>query len=447
MSSSPALEAFLAEPRNVIVAGIRKDGRPHLSRIGSSGTASTSTSPRPASAPSTTIFRRDPRAELVVDEPEGMRYVEIPTTVGIREDVPANVGLFRAIREKHGRQTPPDDELAAQLIADDRVLLVFTPSTPASAWTSMNIRSRPPDPSGWAADLADQCGDDQPGAGADLEDRAEDVAGHPAEPPPRRPLEQPAGERPASAAASPRAASAGPPAVRPAAATAQASAPTVSARSAAVVRPATSAPNPPGRAAGEEVATTTETRPVTSARTSAAAASGSRGIAATAVTWTSSTRTSAPTPIGPMSERRMMSSASAAGRRLPSPSAVSASPSRCRPPVSTAISRDRERRPEQPPGTGRVEPADGQHDAGPGAAEQQPDPGQPQDRAGGHVVVEHPADPGGDRGEQAQRDPPGGRLLALTARYRSRRAMPAVHSQTCSHSAAIRAFSLPSSSR
>jgi hypothetical protein len=64
MSSSAAIEAFLAEPRNVIVAGIRKDGR----------------------------------------------------------------------------QTPPDDELAAQLIADDRVLLVFTPSAPASAWTSMNIR-------------------------------------------------------------------------------------------------------------------------------------------------------------------------------------------------------------------------------------------------------------------------------------------------------------------
>ena len=31
MSSSAALEAFLTEPRNVIVAGIRMDGRPHLS--------------------------------------------------------------------------------------------------------------------------------------------------------------------------------------------------------------------------------------------------------------------------------------------------------------------------------------------------------------------------------------------------------------------------------
>ena len=84
--------------------------------------------------------RRDERAELVVDDPTGMRYVEIPTTVEIREDVPANVSLFRAIREKHGRAVPPDDQLAADLIAEDRVLLVFTPSSPQSGWTSMNIR-------------------------------------------------------------------------------------------------------------------------------------------------------------------------------------------------------------------------------------------------------------------------------------------------------------------
>lgn len=139
MSSSAALEAFLAEPRNVIVAGIRKDGRPHLSPnwfFWDGAHFYVSTTRKRAKYH---IFRRDPRAELVVDEPQGMRYVEIPTTVEIREDVPANVALFRAIREKHGRQTPPDDELAAQLIADDRVLLVFTPSAPQSEWTSMNI--------------------------------------------------------------------------------------------------------------------------------------------------------------------------------------------------------------------------------------------------------------------------------------------------------------------
>jgi hypothetical protein len=31
MASADMIEAFLAEPRNVIVAGIRRDGTPHLS--------------------------------------------------------------------------------------------------------------------------------------------------------------------------------------------------------------------------------------------------------------------------------------------------------------------------------------------------------------------------------------------------------------------------------
>ncbi len=139
MSSSTALEAFLAEPRNVIVAGIRKDGRPHLSPNwflwdGEHFYVSTT-----RKRTKYNIFRRDPRAELVVDDATGHRYVEIPTTVDILEDVPANISLFRGIRAKHGRPTPPDDELAAELIADDRVLLVFTPSAPQSAWTVVGL--------------------------------------------------------------------------------------------------------------------------------------------------------------------------------------------------------------------------------------------------------------------------------------------------------------------
>ncbi|HTR93665.1 MAG TPA: pyridoxamine 5'-phosphate oxidase family protein [Trebonia sp.] len=139
MADSTALEAFLAEPRNVIVAGLRKDGRPHLSPNwffwdGERFYVST-TRKRVKFA----VFSRDPRAELVVDDSTGYRYVSVPATTEIREDVTANVSLFRAIREKHGRGTPPDDELAADLIADDRVLLVFTPSAPASAWTTIGL--------------------------------------------------------------------------------------------------------------------------------------------------------------------------------------------------------------------------------------------------------------------------------------------------------------------
>ena len=139
MSSSKAIEAFLAEPRTVIVAGIRKDGRPHLSPNWFHWDGEhfyVSTTRKRAKYK---IFSRDPRAELVVDDSTSNRYVEIPTTVDIREDVPANVSLFRAIREKHSVPVPSDDEFAAALIADDRVLLVFTPLKPQSEWTAAHL--------------------------------------------------------------------------------------------------------------------------------------------------------------------------------------------------------------------------------------------------------------------------------------------------------------------
>lgn len=139
MSSSTAIEAFLAEPRTAIVAGIRKDGRPHLSPnwfFWDGEHFYVSTTRKRAKYK---IFGRDPRGELVVDDSTGHRYVEIPATVDIREDVPANISLFRAIREKHGIAAPPDDEFAAALIADDRVLLVFTPAKPQPEWTSVGL--------------------------------------------------------------------------------------------------------------------------------------------------------------------------------------------------------------------------------------------------------------------------------------------------------------------
>jgi PPOX class probable F420-dependent enzyme len=139
MTSPAALEAFLAEPRNVIVAGIRKDGRPHLSPnwfLWDGARFYVSTTRQRAKY---RVFRRDPRAELVVDDATGYRYVRVTATTEIREDVTANLSLFRAIREKHGRAIPSDEELAAGLIAEDRVLLVFTPSAPPSDWMAVGL--------------------------------------------------------------------------------------------------------------------------------------------------------------------------------------------------------------------------------------------------------------------------------------------------------------------
>jgi len=139
MSSSAALEAFLAEPRNVIVAGIRKDGRPHLSPNwflwdGEHFYVSTT-----RTRAKYHIFRRDPRAELVIDDATGFRYAQIPATVEISEDQPASVPVIRAIRDKYGRPNPDNEELLAGLAAEGRVLLVFTPTVPPSAWTTTGL--------------------------------------------------------------------------------------------------------------------------------------------------------------------------------------------------------------------------------------------------------------------------------------------------------------------
>jgi PPOX class probable F420-dependent enzyme len=139
MTSSTAVEAFLAEPRNVIVAGVRKDGRPHVSPNwffwdGERFYVST-TRPRVKYK----IFTRDPRVELVVDDATGHRYVALSGTVEVREDVKPNLHLFRAIRDKHGRPATSDEELAASLIADDRVLLAITPTAPLASWTAVGL--------------------------------------------------------------------------------------------------------------------------------------------------------------------------------------------------------------------------------------------------------------------------------------------------------------------
>ena len=139
MTSPAAIEAFLAEPRNVIVAGLRKDGRPHLSPNwfywdGEKFYVSTT-----RNRAKYHVFRRDPRAELVVDDATGYRYVQVTAKTEIREDIAANLSLFRAIRAKHGRAVPPDEEFAAALTAEDRVLLVFTPSAPPCDWPGVGL--------------------------------------------------------------------------------------------------------------------------------------------------------------------------------------------------------------------------------------------------------------------------------------------------------------------
>src|ERR1700680_174494 len=139
MVATDKIEAFLAEPRNVVVAGIRRDGRPHLSPNwfywdGQRFYVST-TRRRVKYA----IFRRDPRAQLLVDDPTSFRAVLVPATVEIREDIAAELPRFRAIREKHAMTVLDDEEHLRALTADGRVLLAITPDGPPSSWTCWGL--------------------------------------------------------------------------------------------------------------------------------------------------------------------------------------------------------------------------------------------------------------------------------------------------------------------
>jgi len=139
MTSTDKIEAFLGEPRNVVVAGIRRDGRPHLSPNwfywdGQRFFVSTTRGRVKYS-----IFRRDPRAQLLIDDSTGFRAVLVPATVEIREDIAAELPRFRAIREKHGVAVPPDQELLLALTAEGRVLLAITPDRAPASWTRWGL--------------------------------------------------------------------------------------------------------------------------------------------------------------------------------------------------------------------------------------------------------------------------------------------------------------------
>jgi hypothetical protein len=57
------------------------------------------------------------------------------------EDILSNLPTERAIREKHGMLVGTDEELAASLIADNRILLAVTPTRPVSEWSVLGVEA------------------------------------------------------------------------------------------------------------------------------------------------------------------------------------------------------------------------------------------------------------------------------------------------------------------
>lgn len=134
-----AVDAFLAEPRNAIVTAIRRDGRPAMTPnwfLWQDGTFYVSTTKGRAKY---RLFRHDPRVQLAVDDSTGFRYVVLDGTVAIHDDVDAGLPYFKALRAKHGRGGQSDEELRAEMVRDERVLLVITPDKPPAEWLGMGL--------------------------------------------------------------------------------------------------------------------------------------------------------------------------------------------------------------------------------------------------------------------------------------------------------------------
>jgi PPOX class probable F420-dependent enzyme len=139
MASREKIDSFLAEPRNVMVAGVRKDGSPSMSPNwfywdGERFYVSTM-----RNRAKYAIFKRDPRVQLAVDDSTGFRTVLVTGRVQVREDLAAELPRFRAIREKHGVAVPDEATQLRGLTEEGRVLLAITPDGPPESWLSWGL--------------------------------------------------------------------------------------------------------------------------------------------------------------------------------------------------------------------------------------------------------------------------------------------------------------------
>src|ERR1700685_3781825 len=98
MTPNEAIEAFLAEARNAIVIGIRRDGTPQATPnwFNWDGQCfSVSTTRKRAKY---AIFKRAPRIPLLIDAPEARRYITVSGTVEVREALEPLLPMFGRIR-------------------------------------------------------------------------------------------------------------------------------------------------------------------------------------------------------------------------------------------------------------------------------------------------------------------------------------------------------------
>ncbi|MFN8557888.1 MAG: PPOX class F420-dependent oxidoreductase [Dehalococcoidia bacterium] len=129
------IEAFLGERRNIMVAALRRDGRPQVTPNwfywdGARFYVSTTKARQKYKN-----FRRDPRVQLVLDDVTGFRTLLIDGTVELRDDIDAALPYFRQISARFRDQPEDPATLRERLVRENRVLLVITPEKPPEQWS------------------------------------------------------------------------------------------------------------------------------------------------------------------------------------------------------------------------------------------------------------------------------------------------------------------------
>lgn len=134
--SRAEIEGFLAERRNIMVAAIRRDGRPQMTPnwfVWQNGHFYISTTKTRAKYAN---LKRDSRVQLALDEPEGFRSVVLDGKAEILEDLEAFMPFSRAITTKYSGREPDAQALRERLIREKRVILEITPDRPMEDWLS-----------------------------------------------------------------------------------------------------------------------------------------------------------------------------------------------------------------------------------------------------------------------------------------------------------------------
>ncbi len=127
------IERLLAEPRDVIVAAIRKDGRPQMTPNWFHWDGSRFWISTTRGRYKYRNLTRDPRCQLLFDDPGGVLLVD--GRAEIREDLDSACDVLRAVKTKHG-DVFEEAEMRAQAAAEGRVAIVVTPDRPVEAWTA-----------------------------------------------------------------------------------------------------------------------------------------------------------------------------------------------------------------------------------------------------------------------------------------------------------------------